>query len=412
MSIVTSFSNAFHFIGATMHMRFSRLIAIAAAMSFTGFSSAQSIAPSVKDEPTSISPQFGGKPAITLTRAKTGDGNKPEFLSAVVLPGRAMNLFQITAWVPGKGEIPLLHSPSLEEAAKILALPVEPYSTKSFTFGGAFLAPFANRIVGPLSNNGKTVSFEWNGHPMTLDANWKGKKPEAVPHAIHGLILEAKAEGVKQTHKGNTTTVTGVVHGGDFGGHWFSKTDLTISVALSSDAVYATIEAKNVGDKPEPMGIGWHPYFNLPSGDRTQARLYIPGDLRAEVNNYDDVFTTGKLLPVKGTPYDFTAPGGAALNNLYLDDNWVDLKKAADGSSYTEIIDPAAKYGIRITALSRHVNTIQVYAPVDKSFVALEPQFNYNDAFGKEWGSRDRGMVTIQPGESVTWKVKLELFVP
>jgi galactose mutarotase-like enzyme len=52
------------------------------------------------------------------------------------------------------------------------------------------------------------------------------------------------------------------------------------------------------------------------------------------------------------------------------------------------------------------------YSPLDQKFVALEPQFNFNDSFGKEWGNRDTGMVTLQPGQSVIWKVKLELFIP
>jgi galactose mutarotase-like enzyme len=272
--------------------------------------------------------------------------------------------------------------------------------------------PFANRIIGPLSNGGKTVSFEWQRHPFTLDANWKGKKPEAVPHAIHGLILASKTDDVKQTAAGDTKTVSGVIHNGNFSEPWFSKTDVSISVSLSGDAVIATVEAKNVGDKPEPVGIAWHPYFNLPSGDRKQARLHVAGDQRAEVNNYDDVFPTGKLLPSQGTPYDFTAKGGKALGDLFLDDNWTNLKKDSDGISYSEIIDPAAKYGIRIVALSRHVNTVQVYSPLDQKFIAIEPQFNYNDPFGKEWGNSDTGTVTLLPGQSVTWKVKLELFIP
>jgi galactose mutarotase-like enzyme len=358
------------------------------------------------------SPLIGGQPVVTLTRANSGDGTKPEFLSAVVLPGRGMNLFQITAYVPGKGEISLLHSPSIEEAASILGGHDDPQGTKSFTFGGAFLVPFGNRIIGPLSNGNKTVSFAWQGHPMTVDANWKGKNPEAVPHAIHGFILASKTEDVRETGAGDTKLVSGIVHGGDFGGRWFSKSDVSIAVSLSGDAVIASVEVKNVGDKPEPVGIAWHPYFNLPSGDRRQARLHVSGDLRAEVNNDDDVFPTGKLLPVKNTPYDFTASGGAPLNDLFLDENWTNLKKAPDGSSYSEIIDPAAKYGLRIVALSRRVNTVQVYAPVDQPFVALEPQFNLNDPFGKEWGERDTGMVTLLPDQSVTWKVKLELFDP
>jgi aldose 1-epimerase len=78
------------------------------------------------------------------------------------------------------------------------------------------------------------------------------------------------------------------------------KPTCTISVSISRDAIIATVEAKNVGDKPEPVGIAWHPYFNLPSGERAQARLHLAGDQRAEVNNYDDVFPTGKLLPSEG----------------------------------------------------------------------------------------------------------------
>ena len=365
-----------------------------------------------KGENSNMQPQIGAQPAIVLSRARTGDGSKPEFLSATILPGRAMNLFQITAWVPGQGEIPIMHSPSLEEAARILGGPEDPYGTKSFSFGGAFLAPFANRIIGPLSSDKKTVSFTWDGHPMTLVANWKGKQPEAIPHAIHGLILSAHAENVRVAQSADQKTVTGIIHGGDFAGHWFSKSDIAISVTLERDAVLASVEVRNVGDKPEPVGIGWHPYFNLPSGQRKEARLYVAGDLRAEINNYDDVFPTGKLDPVQGTPYDFTATGGAPLDSVFLDDNFGHLKKAADGNSYSEIIDPGAKYGIRIIALTRHVNTVQVYAPTDQSFVALEPQFNRNDPFGAEWNGKDNGMVTLQPGQSVTWKVKLELFIP
>ena len=62
--------------------------------------------------------------------------------------------------------------------------------------------------------------------------------------------------------------------------------------------------------------------------------------------------------------------------------------------------------------MSPQIRAIQVYSPVDKSFIALEPQFNYGDPFGKEWNGADTGMVTLAPGESVTWKVQLQLFQP
>ena len=65
-----------------------------------------------------------------------------------------------------------------------------------------------------------------------------------------------------------------------------------------------------------------------------------------------------------------------------------------------------------VVPLTRRIKTIQVYAPVDAPFVAIEPQFNLNDPFGAEWQGKSNGMVTLNPGQSVTWKVKLVLFTP
>ncbi len=57
--------------------------------------------------------KIGGENVLTLARKATNNGSKPEFLSVTLLPGRGMNMFQVTAAIPGKGEIPLLHSPSI-----------------------------------------------------------------------------------------------------------------------------------------------------------------------------------------------------------------------------------------------------------------------------------------------------------
>jgi galactose mutarotase-like enzyme len=76
------------------------------------------------------------------------------------------------------------------------------------------------------------------------------------------------------------------------------------------------------------MAIGWHPYFAIPSGDRQQARLHIPASDMAEVNNYDDVFPTDNLIPLKGTKYDFTQPDGKPLGDIFLDDNFSHLTRS------------------------------------------------------------------------------------
>src|SRR5580692_4981567 len=95
--------------------------------------------------------------------------------------------------------------------------------------------------------------------------------------------------------------------------------------AVTGSSVDANIVAKNVGNEAEPIAIGWHPYFSLPSGDRTQVRIHIPGSDLAEVDNYDNVFPTGKIKPVDGTQYDLRAPDGVPLAKNFYDDNWSKL---------------------------------------------------------------------------------------
>jgi aldose 1-epimerase len=356
--------------------------------------------------------QIGGEDVLKLTRKATADGSKPEFLSVTLFPGRGMNMFQVTAAIPGKGEVPLLHSPSLAEAAaRLTGTGRDQLGNASFGFGGAFLIPYPNRIIGESSADGKSVVTQWRGHTLSLPANFPSKNPGGRVVAIHGLITQDKAEDLQTQTTPDGQTVTGVIHAGDFGGHWLSDTDLNFTVALGGDAVDTTITAKNVGKEIEPISIGWHPYFDILSGHRAQARVHIPASMMAPVNNYGDAFPTGQLKPVKGTEYDYNAPDGVALDDHFLDDNFSHLQRTG-GAAEVKLIDPDANYGLTVAALSPEIRTVQVYSPKTVTFVAIEPQFNYVDPFGKQWKGMDTGMVTLRPGQSVTWKVRLELFKP
>jgi galactose mutarotase-like enzyme len=228
---------------------------------------------------------------------------------------------------------------------------------------------------------------------------------------MHGLILKSKTDDVKVENIPGGQQVSGVIHAGDFGGHWLSKTQLVVTIRLTAQAVDASIVARNVGTEDEPMALGWHPYINLPSGDRTQVRVRIPADKVAEIDGYDNVFPTGKLLPVEGTRYDLRAAGGVALGTNFFDDNWshIDWQNHA---ATVQVIDPAAKFGVDLIGLSPNIKTIQLYAPPTKQFVAIEHQLNFADPFGKEWGSMDTGMVTLKPGQTTTWHVRLHVFIP
>jgi galactose mutarotase-like enzyme len=354
--------------------------------------------------------EIGGQKIVTLTRTAVSK-TRPEFTSVTLAPGRGMEILQITANFPGKGNVDVLASPDLAGAKKMLDVDDDDFGDLGYRLGAAFLVPYPNRIRGKLSTDGKTLTTEWEGHTITLPANNIGKNPDAERHAMHGLILKAKTEDVHVRQIPGGEQVTGLIHAGDFGGHWLSKTDLAIYVTLTADDVDVSIVATNAGGEAEPIAIAWHPYFNLPSGDRTQVRLHVPASTVAEVDNYDNVFPTGKILPVEGTRFDLRASGGKALGDTFFDDNWshIDWKNRA---ASVQIVDPAAHYGVIVEGLSPEIKAIQVYAPPTKNFVAVEHQYNFGDPFGKEWGKTDTGMVTLKPGESTKWHVRVKVFVP
>jgi galactose mutarotase-like enzyme len=353
--------------------------------------------------------EIGGQKVITLTRAAVSK-TKPEFTSITLAPGRAMEIIQITANFPGKGSVDVLASPDLAMAKKMLDEHDDAFGNLAYRLGAAFLAPYPNRIRGKLSDDKQTVTTEWEGHTLTLPAN-NGRMPGGDIHAMHGLILKSKVDDVSVKDVKGGQQAVGILHGDAFGGHWLSKTELAITVTLTADAVDVTMSAMNVGKEAEPMALAWHPYFNFPSGDRSQVKIEIPGSTAAEVDNYKNVYPTGKLLPVKDTKYDLSAPGGAALAKNYYDDNWSHLTWK-DGAVTVTITDPAASYGLKIEGLSPEIKTIQMYAPPMNHFAAIEHQYNFADPFSKVWGGMNTEMVTLKPGQTTKWHVRLKVFVP
>ena len=353
--------------------------------------------------------EIGGQSVVTLQRPVINKG-VPEFTSVEVAPGRGMEILEITGNFPGKGSINVLASPGAAAAAKMIAQHDDPNGLMSLGIGAAFLIPYPNRVRGKLTADKQSITTVWQGHTLTLPVSPWGK-PDGERPAVHGLLFKARASDVEVKSIPDGQQVTGVIHAGDFGGHWLSKTDLEFTIRLTGDAVDIRVDAHNVGDVPEPIAIGWHPGFTLPSGDRTQVRVHIPGSGVAEVENYDNLFPTGKVTPVDGTQYDFRAPGGVPLGSNSYDDNWSKLEWKR-GRAIVQVIDPAANYGLKVEAFSRAIKTIQMYARPDVPTVAIEPQFNFVDPFGKEWGAMDTGMVTLEPGQSTTWRVRLGLFDP
>ena len=354
--------------------------------------------------------EINGEKVVTLKRSATKN-DKPEFTSVTVAPGRGMEVLQITANFPGKGEVNVLNSPDLPTIKDMLDVKDNANGDAGYRFGAAILIPWANRIRGQVTPDGKKVNVDWEGHTLSLPGNTSGRQPGAEKHSMHGLILKAKVQDVQTKKIPGGEQVSGILHAGDFNGQWVSSTDLVMTVSLTADAVDVQVTAKNVGKEAEPIAIGWHPYLNLPSGDRAQARVHIPGAQFSEMDRRDDMIPTGKLVNVEGTINDWRAPEGVALGDRFYDENWCHFERT-NGAIVVKVVDPAAHYGVEVDGISPEIKTVEAYAPPRAKFVAIEDQYNFNDPFGKQWNGMDTGMVRLKPGQRTTWHVRLKVFVP
>ena len=347
--------------------------------------------------------KLGGQDAIVLTRIRLTGGSMPEFLSATLLPGRGMNVLQIGAYIPGKGEVNLLASPTVESAANMMnGKGDDAYGTMSMAMGGAFEVPWGGKLWGTPSAVDGRVSTEWRGHVLSL--------PGGVDDVAEGgLMLQASADRAETTALPDGGQAQAVFHEKDFGAHWPSKTDVTVTVLLGSQWIEISVTARNTGDVAEPVGIGWHPRFAIFDENREQLRLHLPAEKREEIRDRESGMPSGILQSVVGSAYDFTMRGGAALGRMDLADNFTALHRdMLENSAVAELSDPTNDYGLRMTILSPTIKAIRVDAPADANYVSIGPQFNLDDPMGREWGSEDTGMVVLQPGQTTQWKVRLE----
>jgi galactose mutarotase-like enzyme len=342
---------------------------------------------------------------VTMHRNATSRGHEREFTSITLLPGRGLNTFQLTANLPGKGETELLRSPTLQEASeKMTERDDDAFGNLNHAFGGAFLIPFTSRAGGELSEDRKLVIVHWHGKEIRLPNDYLGH------YSVHGLINTMKAEEVRIVRSADGETLTAVIHAGDFGGYWLSKTDLRYRIELRGDAIDIRVTATNVGSEEEPMGMGWHPFLRILSGDRSQARVHLPAALYGVVDTIDGR-PTGELRDVANTPNDYRSPAGARMPDASTSVNFSRIERTA-GSIDAWLADPKANYAIRVRGLSPEIRTLHLWSAKDDTFCAIEEQYNYMDAFGPEWRDMDTGLVTLKPGGSTEWHVRLELFDP
>ena len=267
---------------------------------------------------------------------------------------------------------------------------------------GASIGRYANRIKGgQITIDGETYQLPRNNFGHCLHGGFTGWQYQVYE------VLEADASHVKLQF---------VSPDGDnnFPGEVTAQVTYTLTKGNAIDIAYEAVT-----DKPTVINMTNHSYFNL-AGDPAGHKI-VDDILYLNASSFTPVdrtfMTTGEILPVEGTPFDFTTPHAISdgitadfeqvkFGNGY-DHNWV-LDTAGD------ISQVAAELYCPLTGIDLKVYTdepgIQVYSGnfldgsvtgkkgivyQQRTGICLETQ-HYPDSPNKpEWPS-----VVLRPGET------------
>jgi aldose 1-epimerase len=176
------------------------------------------------------------------------------------------------------------------------------YESDRNQYFGCTVGRVANRIAGAaFTLDGKTYTLAKNNGPNSLHGGGKRSLDKIIWQAEplpHGVCFSYTSPDGEEGYPGT----------------------LRISVVYTlTDKNEVIIDYQATTDKPTPVNLSNHSYFNLAGAGadtiydhelQLSADKYIPVD--------DTLIPTGRVEPVKGTPLDFTSPMqiGARIDKL------------------------------------------------------------------------------------------------
>ena len=203
---------------------------------------------------------------------------------------------------------------------------------------GAIVGRYANRISkGEFSLVGKTYHLPINNGNNSLHGGIKG---------FDKVVWDAK-EISDSSHTG--IVLTYLSRDGEEG--YPGNLKVTVTYTLNDRDEFKTlIEA--ITDKPTPVNLCNHSYFNLREADTSiLGHILTLNAGRYTVVN-DELIPTGELRPVSGTPMDFI--NGKVIGSRIeavkggYDHNYVLLKKQGELSFAARLEDPVSGRGLEV----------------------------------------------------------------
>ena len=177
-------------------------------------------------------------------------------------------------------------------------------------YQGAFVGRYANRIGSArFSLNGETYDLAQNDGKNTLHGG---------PGGYHSVLFSAKVQD------GNEPSVTFSYTSPDGEEGYPGELQIQVKYSLTEENTLR-IDYSAQTDRETVFNPTNHSFFNLSGNygrDVMDTELVIHADQVTEVT--DDLIPTGKLLPVHGTPLDFTQAKALGAD-MFSDDHLIQL---------------------------------------------------------------------------------------
>jgi len=244
-------------------------------------------------------------------------------------------------------------------------------------YRGALLSPFADRI-----EKGRYV-FE--GVVYNLPCNEANSQ-----NALHGFVNTEQFDVLQvETNDRQASVTLCFEYNGSVTGFPFPFI-ITVRYVLTATEFGCYTCVQNKGSKNMPIGIGWHPYFQV-GEDLSQYQLKIPANASFVIDEAH--INTGAAVPF----YD-----GAKF--LELEDNFffnAYRLNQINGSAKTILRDKKRMLDITVTSTS--FPFLQIYGVTGKGF-AIEPLTCIGNAF-----NNGIGLNVLSPGEMMQTNFNVNL---
>ena len=375
-----------------------------------------------------------GRNIVNLIRdINTKDVTVPQIVSAKVSPNGA-DLISLKVLFPGKTEpVEVLVTRSPEELAKLLKAPPENpnnrFDKNIEGLGGPVIGPVPNRATGRIIDGKVEIIFP-DGQIALVPLNQPDTDPSCLLHGSFSQLAQQIVDARMGPNNEPLVKTIVDVKGNSESWPWPADSRIETTTSIVNNKLKLQVVQTNTDDKTTWASWTYHPYFKHIDNSRRTVRLKIPAKACTPLEKGPDgkpdfgkCLPDGRIVPLTDpevAEYNFNLPAGKALGDLFLDDNFTDLIKQADGSIIIEVLYPESGYKLRIRAYDKvitrtgevrqgNLKSAQVYSPSGSDFICIEPSANLNDPFNKErWKDTDTGMVKLEKGDQYIYEYEIE----